>query len=82
MKWDPPQGSTQHTADGRYAIVQANSQDWIAYKLTPYGTGEDLWARGRLTPKPARSATSTRRGSRLSTGEGRESQRYASREVH
>lgn len=45
MKWDPPQGSTQHTADGRYAIVQANSQDWIAYKLTPYGTGEDLGAR-------------------------------------
>ena len=42
MKWLPPNGSTQHTADGRYAVVQATSQHWVAYKLTPYGTGEDL----------------------------------------
>lgn len=42
MKWDKPQGSTQHTTDGRYAIVQANSRDWIAYEITPFGTGRDL----------------------------------------
>jgi hypothetical protein len=45
MKWDKPQGATQHSADGRYCIVQANSQDWIAYQLTPYGTGKDLGTR-------------------------------------
>lgn len=45
MKWEKPQGSTQHTTDGRYCIVQANSQDWVAYQLTPYGTGKDLGTR-------------------------------------
>lgn len=34
MKWLPPNGSTQGTADGRYVIVQANSQDWVAYDIT------------------------------------------------
>lgn len=33
MKWLPPAGSTQGTADGRYVIVQANSKDWVAYQL-------------------------------------------------
>jgi hypothetical protein len=41
MKWDKPSGSTQHSSDGRYAIVQANSQDWIAYQLHAT-TGKDL----------------------------------------
>lgn len=41
MKWNKPSGSTQHSADGRYVIVQANSQDWIAYVL--HGTtGKEL----------------------------------------
>lgn len=42
MKWMARAGSTQHSADGRYCIVQATEFNWIAYKLTPYGTGEDL----------------------------------------
>lgn len=42
MNWLPPNGSTQGTKCGRYVIVQANNQDWIAYALTPYGTGDDL----------------------------------------
>lgn len=42
MKWEKPQGSTQHTADGRYCIVQANSQHWVAYELTPFGAAKDL----------------------------------------
>lgn len=42
MKWLSPNGSTQATADGRYVIVNATSQHWISYELTPYSTGEDL----------------------------------------
>lgn len=42
MKWEKPQGSTQHTTDGRYCIVQANSQDWVAYELTAFGAAKDL----------------------------------------
>ena len=42
MKWLPPQGSTQGTADERYVIVQANSKDWIAYALTPFATSDEL----------------------------------------
>lgn len=34
MKWLPPNGGTQGTSDGRYVVVQANSQDWIAYDIT------------------------------------------------
>jgi hypothetical protein len=44
VKWDKPEGSTQRTADGRYCIVQANSQDWIAY-LMGYTTAKDLGTR-------------------------------------
>lgn len=44
MKWDKPQGSTQATTDGRYVIVQANSQDWVAY-LMGYTTAKDLGTR-------------------------------------
>jgi hypothetical protein len=44
MKWDKPAGSTQHTTDGRYVIVQANSQDWIAYQLHAT-TAKDLGTR-------------------------------------
>ena len=42
MKWEKPQGSTQHTTDGRYCIVQANSQHWVAYEMTPFGAAKDL----------------------------------------
>lgn len=45
MKWEKTQGSTQHTTDGRYCIVQANSQDWIAYELTAFGAAKDLATR-------------------------------------
>lgn len=44
MKWLPPSGSTQHSADGRYVVVQANSQDWIAYQLHAT-TAKDLGTR-------------------------------------
>lgn len=33
MKWDKQNGSVQQTADGRYVVVQANSQDWVAYQM-------------------------------------------------
>lgn len=42
MKWLPPAGSTQHSADGRYVVVHATDTNWIGYELTPYGTGEEL----------------------------------------
>lgn len=45
MKWDKPTGSTQATTDGRYAVVHATETNWVAYELTPYGTGEDLGTR-------------------------------------
>ncbi len=44
MKWDPPVGSSQHTADGKYAVVEAVTDHFVAYQLGPT-TGEDLgWA--------------------------------------
>ncbi len=46
MKWLPPTGSTQSTEDGRYSIVKANSQDWIAYEITPFATGNELGKAG------------------------------------
>jgi hypothetical protein len=42
MKWDKPNGSVQHTADKHYCVVQATENNWIAYELTPYGTGAEL----------------------------------------
>lgn len=42
MKWNKPAGSTQGTCCGNYVIVQANSQQWIAYALSPYATGKEL----------------------------------------
>lgn len=42
MKWLPATGSTQGTEDKRYVIVKANSQDWVAYELTPLQTGLEL----------------------------------------
>ena len=44
MKWDKPNGSVQQTADGRYVIVQANSQDWVAYQMG-YTCAKDLGTR-------------------------------------
>jgi hypothetical protein len=42
MKWEKPNGSRQGTVDGRYVIVQATENNWIAYELTPFGTGNEL----------------------------------------
>lgn len=42
MKWDKPNGSTQWSTDKRYFIVQANSQQWIAYIKTSPATGDQL----------------------------------------
>lgn len=53
MKWLPQQGSSQHSEDGRYCIVQ-DSQQWIAYALTPYGTGDEVAI--RPTDAEARTA--------------------------
>lgn len=33
MKWAKPVGSTQGTVDGRYMIVQANTQHWVSYRM-------------------------------------------------
>lgn len=44
MKWEKPTGSTQHSSDGNYCIVQANSQDWVAYRMH-FTTAHDLGAR-------------------------------------
>lgn len=41
MKWDKQAGSTQQSSDGRYVIVQANSQDWVAYRMG-YTSASDL----------------------------------------
>jgi hypothetical protein len=45
MKWLPPAGSTQTTSDGRYCIVAANSQDWVAYDLSLSTAPKDLGTR-------------------------------------
>lgn len=45
MKWLPPNGSVQGTADGKYVIVQANSQDWIAYDIAGGTTGQEIGSR-------------------------------------
>ena len=44
MKWDKPTGCTQHTSDGRYCIMAANSKDWVAY-LLGYTCANDLGTR-------------------------------------
>lgn len=41
MKWLNPNGATQHTADHRYAVVQATEHNWVAYELGPT-TGVEL----------------------------------------
>lgn len=45
MKWLPPNGSTQGTADGRYVIVQATSQDWVAYDIASGVAGREIGSR-------------------------------------
>lgn len=45
MKWLPPTGSTQGTADGRYVIVQATSQDWVAYDISSGTTAREIGSR-------------------------------------
>lgn len=44
MKWEKPTGSVQQSTDGRYVIVQANSQHWVAY-LMGYTCASDLGTR-------------------------------------
>ena len=41
MKWDKPDGAVQHTADKRYFIMEANSQQWVAYAKA-FGAGTEL----------------------------------------
>jgi hypothetical protein len=41
MKWDKPNGATQHTVDRRYCIVEAVKGTWIAYALGPT-TGDEI----------------------------------------
>lgn len=41
MKWDPPDGSVQFSADKRYSVVRANSKDFIAYRMNST-TAEEL----------------------------------------
>lgn len=38
MKWLPPTGAIQHTSCGRYCVQTANSQHWVAYELSQFGT--------------------------------------------
>ncbi len=42
MKWDKPTGSIQQTKDGRYLIIQANSQHCVAYDLNSYDAPKEL----------------------------------------
>lgn len=42
MKWDKPTATVQWSADKRYLIVEANSQDWVAYEATPFVTAMEL----------------------------------------
>jgi len=44
MKWEKPNGPIQQTADGRYLIMRANSQHWVAY-LLGYTIANDLGTR-------------------------------------
>ena len=44
MKWLPPTGSTQASSCGRYVVVQANSQDWVAYDISSRTAAQDLGA--------------------------------------
>ncbi len=45
MKWLSPNGAVQHSADHRYAVVQATEGNWIAYALGPT-TGQELGLAG------------------------------------
>lgn len=44
MKWDKPTGAVQYSANRAYCVVQANSQDWVAYQMG-ITTAEDLGTR-------------------------------------
>ena len=44
MKWENPTGSTQTTSDGRYCIVRATENNWVAY-LMGYTLARDLGTR-------------------------------------
>lgn len=41
MKWDKPNGSVQYSADRRYIVMQANTKDWIAYRVSGFGTSAE-----------------------------------------
>lgn len=40
MKWLPPDGGVQHTADKRYCIMRATTEpeNWIAYAFSQFRT--------------------------------------------
>lgn len=42
MKWDKPTATVQWSADKRYLVVEANSQDWVAYEATPFVVATEL----------------------------------------
>lgn len=42
LKWLNPDGSVQLSKCGRYVAMRANGEDWVAYHLTPFNTGEKL----------------------------------------
>lgn len=52
MKWLDPNGATQHSADHRYVVVQATSEQWIAYDIAGFGMGKELGVRS--DPEKAR----------------------------
>lgn len=45
LKWANPAGSTQQTSCGRYCVVGANSQHWVAYEMHAT-TATELGVRG------------------------------------
>jgi len=42
IKWDTSDPGVHRSSCGRYVAVRATSEHWIAYRLTPLNTGEDL----------------------------------------
>jgi hypothetical protein len=38
VKWLPPDGSVQWTADKRYHVQRATNGYWIAYSMSAFGT--------------------------------------------
>lgn len=39
MKWNPPDGGVQHSADRRYVVMRATTDPeiWVAYAISAFG---------------------------------------------